>query len=51
MVGDNLEWDVIAPQRLGLSGVWIDRAGAGLPDDFTGKPHRIIRTLSELRVP
>ena len=51
MVGDNLEWDVIAPQRLGLSGVWIDRAGAGLPDDFPGKPHRIIRTLSELRVP
>src|SRR5581483_4821368 len=25
MVGDNLEWDVAAPQRHGLLGVWIDR--------------------------
>src|SRR5579862_2359194 len=26
MVGDNLEWDVAAPQRLGLRGIWLDRA-------------------------
>jgi len=48
MVGDNLEWDVAAPQRLGLTGVWIDRAGAGLPADAGVSPHRIIRSLSEL---
>jgi putative hydrolase of the HAD superfamily len=49
MVGDNLEWDVIAPQRLGLRGVWIDRAGAGLPPALAdARPHRIIRSLSEL---
>src|SRR5262245_8787012 len=33
MVGDHLEWDVDAPQRLGLMGVWIDRGGRGLPPD------------------
>jgi putative hydrolase of the HAD superfamily len=48
MVGDNLEWDVAAPQRVGLTGVWIDRAGAGLPADAGVSPHRVIRSLSEL---
>ena len=48
MVGDHLEWDVLAPQRLGLTGVWIDREGAGLPADADARPHRIIGSLSEL---
>ena len=48
MVGDNLEWDVAAPQRLGLRGVWIDRAGAGVPAEVGVRPHHIIRSLSEL---
>jgi len=49
MVGDHLEWDVLAPQRLGLTGVWIDREGAGLPAAHTDpRPQRIIRSLSEL---
>jgi putative hydrolase of the HAD superfamily len=49
MVGDNLEWDVVAPQRLGFTGVWIDREGAGLPPTHAdARPHRIIRSLSEL---
>ncbi|HEV8584893.1 MAG TPA: HAD family hydrolase [Methylomirabilota bacterium] len=48
MVGDNLEWDVTAPQQLGLTGVWIDRGGTGLPADAGTRPHRIIRSLAEL---
>ena len=48
MVGDHLEWDVLAPQRLGLTGVWIDRGGAGLTAEAGARPHRIIRSLSEL---
>jgi putative hydrolase of the HAD superfamily len=48
MVGDNLEWDVAAPQRLGLRGIWIDRPGAGLPGDAGVTPHHIIRSLTEL---
>jgi putative hydrolase of the HAD superfamily len=48
MVGDHLEWDVGAPQRLGLKGVWIDRGGLGLPPGSPVRPHRIIRSLVEL---
>lgn len=48
MVGDHLEFDVGAPQRLGLTGVWIDRGGLGLPPDSAVRPHRIIRSLDEL---
>jgi putative hydrolase of the HAD superfamily len=49
MVGDNLEWDVAAPQRLGLTGIWIDRRGRGLPEHSSVRPDHIIRSLSELR--
>ena len=48
MVGDNLEWEVAAPQRLGIYGVWHDHAGAGLPEGSPVKPDRIIRGLGEL---
>lgn len=51
MVGDHLEWDVGAPQELGLGGVWIDRRGFGLPTDSPVRPHRIIRSLGELAAP
>ena len=30
-VGDNLEFDVGAPQMLGVYGIWVDVAGDGLP--------------------
>jgi putative hydrolase of the HAD superfamily len=46
MVGDHLEFDVGAPQRLGLRGVWVDRAGAGLPANAEVTPYRIVRDLS-----
>ena len=49
MVGDHLEFDVGAPQRLGMSGVWIDARGRGLPEHTTVKPNHIVRSLGELR--
>ena len=49
MVGDNLEWDVAAPQRLGLRAVWIDARGRGLPEHTSVRPDHIIRSLAELR--
>jgi putative hydrolase of the HAD superfamily len=49
MVGDNLEWDVGAPQKLGLSGVWIDVRGRGLPPGTTIQPDYIVRSLAEVR--
>lgn len=48
MVGDNLEWEVAAPQRLGIFAIWHDVAGSGLPASSTVCPDRIIRSLSEL---
>jgi putative hydrolase of the HAD superfamily len=56
MVGDNLEWDVAAPMRLGITGIWFDRHAAGIPISATArlfadgatKPDRVIRSLTEL---
>jgi putative hydrolase of the HAD superfamily len=48
MVGDNLEWDVAAPQRLGICGIWVDHQGAGLPAGSPARPDRIIRALPDL---
>jgi len=48
MVGDNLEWEVMAPQRLGIAGIWHDVLGEGLPPGSPARPDRIIRRLPEL---
>ena len=48
MIGDNLEWEVEAPQRLGIYSIWIDVHGEGLPAESAIKPDRIIRSLTEL---
>ncbi|HXU80458.1 MAG TPA: HAD family hydrolase, partial [Polyangia bacterium] len=48
IVGDNLEWEVAAPQRIGLHAVWCDHQGAGLPDGSDVRPDRIIRTVRDL---
>jgi putative hydrolase of the HAD superfamily len=48
MVGDNLEWDVLGPQRVGVRGIWRDSHGTGLPSASPVRPDRIIRSLHEL---
>jgi len=48
MVGDNLEWEVEAPQRLGIYAIWLDTHGEGLPTGSTIRPDRIIQSLAEL---
>jgi len=50
MAGDHLDWDVAAPQQLGLFTIWIDRQGRGLPPQSSVRPNRIVRALSELRL-
>jgi putative hydrolase of the HAD superfamily len=49
MIGDNLEWDVEQPQKLGLTGIWVDRAGAGVPPSSAVRPDLVIRNLAEIR--
>ena len=48
MVGDNLDWDVAGAQRVGIRGVWIDRATRGLPAGHPVRPDRVIGSLAEL---
>ena len=49
MVGDNLEWDVAGPQREGITGIWIDARGRGLPPGHHVRPDRIISRLADLK--
>lgn len=51
MVGDNLEWEVEAPQRLGIHAIWFDGEGQGVPAVSDAKPDRIITALAELLKP
>lgn len=48
MVGDNLVWDVEAPQKLGIYAVWNDFRKKGLPENSIIIPNRIISEISEL---
>ena len=47
-VGDNLEWDVAAPQRLGIFAIWNDFKGEGLPPSSLVVPDRTIHQIAEL---
>jgi putative hydrolase of the HAD superfamily len=47
-VGDNLEWDVAGPQRVGIFGIWNDWRGKGLPEDAPVRPDRTVRAIAEL---
>jgi len=48
MVGDNLAADVGGAQALGLTGIWVDWEGAGLPTDAAAQPDHSIRRIAEL---
>ena len=47
-VGDNLLWEVEAPQALGIYSVWVDRFGVGLPAGSHFKPNRTVTSINEL---
>jgi len=49
MVGDNPEWEVAAPQRLGMAGIFYDPDRQGLPAGATHiAPDRTIHRLADL---
>ena len=41
MIGDNLEWEIEVPQRLGIYAIWMDVHGDGLPAGIhcQARPH------------
>lgn len=49
MAGDNLEWDVVQPQKLGIFAIWINPSGNGQSKLRAVRPDRIVRSLSELK--
>lgn len=46
MIGDNLEWDVLAPKRAGLRAAWVS-AGRALPGAQVPRPDLIVETVSD----
>ncbi len=48
IVGDNLEWEVRVPQRLGFYAIWNDYLGRGLPRESEVVPDRIVKSIHEL---
>lgn len=48
MVGDNLEWEVAAPQRLGILGIWCNSGGHAAPAGSTILPDHTITSVTEL---
>lgn len=51
MVGDDLVWDVLSPQRLGIHAIWYDVFQRGLPSDAPVVPDRVITRLDQLLPP
>jgi putative hydrolase of the HAD superfamily len=48
MVGDNLEWEILAPQKLGIFAVWHDIRGRGTSPIAEIIPDLVISSLSDL---
>lgn len=51
IIGDNLDWEVIVPQRLGFYAIWRDPIGKGLPEGTAAKPDRVVSRLLDLLDP
>ena len=48
-MGDNIEWDVGAPQKLGIHGVWVNRNGSPVAERFPSiAPDLVIKELADL---
>lgn len=48
MVGDNLVWDIEAPQKLGIYSVWNDFKKEGIPVPSCIIPDKSINAISDL---
>lgn len=48
MVGDNFEWEVIAPQELGMKGIWINPLGIEPPSHHKSESIYSVKSLRDL---
>jgi putative hydrolase of the HAD superfamily len=49
MVGDNLDADIAGARSVGMTAVWIDHQGNGLPVDASAQPHHIVPHSGHVR--
>jgi len=47
-IGDNLEWDVLGPQKLGIFSIWNNFRNTGLAVDSSVIPDRTVNSISEI---
>ena len=50
-IGDNLEFDVLAPMQLGLHGIWVDPRNASLDGHSGSPPNRVVSAFTEIVEP
>ena len=48
VIGDNLEWEIAAPGKLGFTCVWVDKKGSGLPLESDARPDAVIDRFPEV---
>ncbi|MDA8198577.1 MAG: HAD family hydrolase [Thermaerobacter sp.] len=48
MVGDNMEWEVLVPNQLGLLTVWVNAGGMSWPSAAAGGPWRVVRAFADV---
>ena len=48
MAGDHIEFDVIAPMKLGIYGIWVDTNKIGLKSHKGYSPDLVVESISEL---
>ena len=48
MAGDNMEFDVIAPMKLGIYGIWVDTNEIGLESQKGASPDLVVGSIAEL---
>ena len=48
VIGDNLEWEIAAPGKLGFTCVWVDKKGSGVPHESDARPDAVIDRFPEV---
>jgi len=49
IIGDNYEWEVVAPKTFGFFSIWHDWKKRGVPNEATQFPDIIIETISQVK--
>ncbi len=48
MIGDNYEWEVVAPKQLGITSVWVNPKNEEIPKGSQIRPDWIVESINEV---